>query len=313
MIYRASPSQQSGKGLSSSFGKLLNKSIASGVWRDGGVRNRSCYRTFLGDLARTELFEKAAGTRAGLECHEEAVIARVIQQSVQPGTLPRVPGFKLCGWSFPAHEAGGDYFDVLQVGEHSFLLLIADVMGSGIPAALFAATLRERIRSEALWTARPAELLKNVNTLMFDQLSRVDAFITAQAVLIDCAADEVLVGNAGHCPLLVREMTGEVRTAAPDGLPLGILWDSTYQEASIPLSKVDATLLYTDGITETNNLEGECFGQDRMADWLRLVDIARSTSDAALKETLLARLSEFSPSEVARDDQTFLLFARDGR
>src|SRR5213078_2814923 len=126
----------------------------------------------------------------------ELDIARNIQQSLLPKTFPSLPGFGLAGFCLSARQVGGDFFDVLPLSSHSALLVVADVMGKGVPAALFAATLRTLIRAMAEWTHRPGELLARVNRLMYDELSGVDMFITAQLALADTRQGRLIVASA---------------------------------------------------------------------------------------------------------------------
>src|SRR6185503_15833404 len=125
-------------------------------------------------------------------------IARNIQQSLLPKAFPALSGYELAGFCRSARQVGGDFYDVLPLGEDLVLLVVADVMGKGVPAALFAATLRTLVRTTAEWTQRPSELLARINRLMFDELSSVDMFITAQLVLVDTRQKQLTVAAAGH-------------------------------------------------------------------------------------------------------------------
>ena len=126
---------------------------------------------------------------------------------------------------------GGDFYDVLKINAHSALLVIADVMGKGIPAALFAAMLRTLIRAAPELTPQPAALLERVNRLLFPELSGMDMFITAQLAYVDAKARRLVVAGAGHCPLAVATPTG-VKTFSPEGMPLGIKQDTGFPSPS---------------------------------------------------------------------------------
>ncbi|MDB6112401.1 MAG: Protein serine/threonine phosphatase, partial [Pedosphaera sp.] len=131
----------------------------------------------------------------------ELEIANNIQRSLLLTSLPQDPGFSLDGFCRSAHEVGGDFYDVLKVNDHSLLLVIADVMGKGIPAAMFAAILRTLLRAAPELTHRPGALLERVNHLLFPELSGVDMFITAQLACIDARTRKIVLASAGHCPL----------------------------------------------------------------------------------------------------------------
>ena len=237
----------------------------------------------------------------------ELEIAKTIQRSLLPKSIPHIPGYRLAGFCESAHQVGGDFYDVIKINEDSLLLIIADVMGKGIPAAMFAAILRSLLRAVPEWMDQPATLLQRVNRLLFEELSGVDMFITAQLVYVDSRNHRITAASAGHCPLLLAmDDEGNVKSLAPEGLPLGILPDTTFTHQTEPLSKNCRVLLYTDGLTEARNARGEFFGQDRLMAWLRQnAQTGRSAEE--LKEDLDAELVRFQASTSISDDQTFLI------
>jgi sigma-B regulation protein RsbU (phosphoserine phosphatase) len=205
---------------------------------------------------------------------------------------------------------GGDFYDVVRLSDHSVLLIIADVMGKGIPAAMFAATLRSLLRALPELTHQPSELLSRVNRLLFDELSEVDMFITAQLVFVDAKERRLTVASAGHCPLLlVASGEGPVRTLSPEGMPLGILPDTPFTDETADLPGNCRVLLYTDGLTEARNAQGELFGQERLMEWLKETT-ARPAKADDLKDELAAQLVRFQVNTSLKDDQTFLIMAQ---
>lgn len=239
----------------------------------------------------------------------ELEIAKTIQRSLLPKSIPRVPGYGLAGFCESAHQVGGDFYDVIKVSDDALLLIIADVMGKGIPAAMFAAILRSLLRAVPEWMNHPAALLGRVNRLLFEELSGVDMFITAQLVYVDSRARRITTASAGHCPvLLALDRDGNVKPLSPEGLPLGILPDTTFSNHTETLPKNCRVLLYTDGLTEARNTEGEFFGQERLVRWLKKTAQARKSAEE-LKEDLASELSSFQASSALRDDQTFLIMA----
>ena len=180
-------------------------------------------------------------------------------------------------------------------------------MGKGVPAALFAAILRSVTRMVAETTTAPAEMLTRINALMADELSAVDMFITAQLAVIDKSARHLTVGSAGHCPLLVRDRKGRLRTISPAGMPLGISKDAHYGEEIIALSEVSCALLYSDGLTEAQGPTGELFGQENLEHWLQAAD-AKSGA-LTLQQDLISHLHAFAAGSTARDDQTCVFIA----
>ena len=237
----------------------------------------------------------------------ELEIAKTIQRSLLPKTIPTLSGYGLAGFCESAHQVGGDFYDVIKIDDHTLLLVIADVMGKGIPAAMFAAILRSLLRAVPESMNQPAALLARVNRLLFEELSGVDMFITAQLVYVDGRNRRITTASAGHCPVLLAvDAEGNVKMLSPEGLPLGILPDTTFSNQTEILPRNSRILLYTDGLTEARNSAGEFFGQDRLVKWLKRTAQARKGAEE-LKDDLAAELMAFQSSSALSDDQTFLI------
>jgi serine phosphatase RsbU (regulator of sigma subunit)/anti-sigma regulatory factor (Ser/Thr protein kinase) len=241
----------------------------------------------------------------------ELQIARNIQRSLLPKNIPEISGFGLAGTCESARQVGGDFYDIVPVGADGVLLVIADVMGKGVPAAMFAAILRGLFRAVPHLLTKPAGLLEHVNALMYQDLSDVEMFITAQVVYVNFRERTVTAANAGHCPLLIAtQQSGEVQTVAPDGFPLGIMPQATFCNASTTLPPTGRLLLYTDGLTEAQNGKGEFFGQERLVEFF--LEGAKAGHGAAeVKERLASKLKEFQGPSGLHDDQTFLVFCEE--
>lgn len=234
------------------------------------------------------------------DCERE--IAGTIQQSLLLKELPHLPGFELAALCRSADQIGGDFYDAVKTGDGSVLLVIADVMGKGVLAAMFAAILRALLRSAPELHREPAALLTRVNQALFEELSGADMFITAQLALVDAAERKLVVASAGHCPLLLAN--GEhVKSLAPEGMPLGILPDTVFTTEMVELPRNCRMLLYTDGLTEALDMNGERYGQERLCAWLSGV----SGSAKELKEELAEKLARFRTKTGLNDDQTFLI------
>ncbi len=237
----------------------------------------------------------------------ELEIAKTIQRSLLPKSLPHLSGYGLAGFCESAHQVGGDFYDVIKINHDTLLLVIADVMGKGIPAAMFAAILRSLLRAVPEWMDQPAAQLARVNRLLFEELSGVDMFITAQLVFVDSKERKITAASAGHCPaLLAVDTGGNVKSISPEGLPLGILPETTFSNQTEILPDNSRVLLYTDGLTEARNSSGEFFGQERLIQWLKRSAQNRKGAEE-LKNDLAAELMAFQSSSVLRDDQTFLI------
>lgn len=214
--------------------------------------------------------------------------------------------FNISGYCASAEEVGGDICDVLQIAPGALLLVVADVMGKGTSAAIFAAKLRALIRSLSSKFGGPAELLADLNSLMYGELSESGVFVTAQLALADATAGQLTIASAGHCPLLAARADGRTDAHSPDGMPLGILPQQTFAQKTIPFDHSSSALLHTDGLSEARNSRGDFLGQDYLREWLGQ-SAARRQSASAMAGNLLAELRRFRSSAPQQDDQAFLL------
>lgn len=235
----------------------------------------------------------------------ELDIAQRIQRALLPRRLPLLPGFSLAANWESARQVGGDFYDALPLDASTVLLVVADVMGKGVPAAMFATIMRSLLRALVGRSRRPAKLLRRLNELLYDELSSVGMFITVQLVIVDTVRRDMVVASAGHCPVLVAS-ADQVQVLRLAGTPLGVLPHATYREEVMTLAAPAGLLLYTDGITEALSPEGEMFGLDRLARWwgTRCPSIAHAS---VLRDELAAEVQRFCGGEPLRDDQAFLV------
>ena len=247
---------------------------------------------------------------------KELEIAQDIQNSLLPSQWLEMEGFTLAGECITSRNVSGDFFDVIhhEFDDNKVLLVIADVMGKGVPASIFAAIFRSLVRSSTELFENPAELMEKLNRSMFQDLSGVDMFITAQIAFCDLGKRVMRVSNAGHCPLLLssRDETLPVRAHSPDGLPLGVVKKPDFEELEIEIPKGCRILMYTDGIVETTTrmVGNELLGQKRLVRWFqdaRHIDQKASGFQASLKDLLRA----YSGDQL-KDDQTFILLVENG-
>lgn len=240
----------------------------------------------------------------------ELEIARGIQRALLPKQLPQLRGFGLAGFCESARHVGGDFYDAVQVDENSALLVIADVMGKGVPAAMFAAILRSVLRGAPELVNQPAALMSRVNQTLFDELSEVEMFITVQLAFIDVQTRELIIASAGHCPaLLFSPKSAKPQLISPEGMPLGILRYTIFTEENVKLPVGSRLVLYTDGITESRNASGHMSGHEQLTKWL--ADTGINKSAEALKDSIAARLCAFQENTAPTDDQTFLILAEE--
>ncbi len=298
-----------------SFGGTLVGTIAVGR-RSGdfplGRLQDDVIRTFAEFLAiqTINLRRQREGVRNRV-ITRELEIAQDIQQLLLPRTLPQVNGFGLAGGWWSAREVGGDFYDAIAVGEGSLLLMIADVMGKGVPAALFATTMRGLLRGLAEHDSDPSKLLSRLNRLLYKELSSASMFITAQIVRVDLATRQLTAASAGHCPpLFVLPGLRSVSSMPIQGLPLGVLPDTEYPEMKAVMGTPATLLLYTDGLTDMRNASGESFGLNRLSTWLQIHAKPRGTA-REMRERLATDIGRFRGASVMDDDQAFLLLTEE--
>lgn len=239
--------------------------------------------------------------------HRELEIAANIQQSLLPSHVSVPLPFSVAGTSRSARHVGGDLYDIVPSGSEGVLLVVADVMGKGVPAALLAAVFRTAVRSMPQLHNTPGTLLTRLNRVLHEDFSRVDMFATAKVVYLDFAKRSLISASAGHCPLIVCGAGGE-RMASLDesGLPLGIELDVEYPETRQELRRGGAVLIYTDGLIEARNPAGEMYGEDKLA-WT-FQDVLRSTTAAEQAgDELLSRLEDYCGDSAASDDRTLII------
>ncbi len=235
----------------------------------------------------------------------ELDIAAGIQRSLLPTRIPNATPFDLAATCLSAREVGGDLFDVISVGTKGLLLVISDVMGKGIPAAMLAAIFRSALRSMPHYFDQPDLLLNMLNRVLYDDFSRVDMFATAVVAYLDIRNRTLSVASAGHCPVLIAQPGAEQIVAIEaSNMPLGVLDDTFYTVEHVTLNKGAKVILYTDGITEQSNANDELFDESRLRGWLLRSTEPNATS---MKKSLLAAVDHFRGNEPAGDDQTFIL------
>jgi serine phosphatase RsbU (regulator of sigma subunit)/anti-sigma regulatory factor (Ser/Thr protein kinase) len=241
----------------------------------------------------------------------ELEIANEIQRSLVPKQLPPVPGLSIAAHSENARLVGGDFYDAIRTDDSSVLLVVADVMGKGVPAAMFAAILRTSLRAAPEMLQQPAELLRRANRLLFDELSAVDMFITAHLVLVNPRERQLTLATAGHSPLLVSTSQAPGFAAlAPEGLPLGIQRDATFPVQTLKLGESYRLLLYTDGLSEALNENGKRYGQENLECWFAAT-VGQCRTAGEVRAALIQEMKRHCGQRALNDDLTFLTVCSD--
>jgi phosphoserine phosphatase RsbU/P len=253
-----------------------------------------------------ELERMVEAGAARLEIQEQELQrAREIQQSLLPKEIPQLAGFEVASAWQPARTVGGDYFDVLRLGDSRLAICVADVAGKGVPAALLMANVQASLRASVRDLNSPARVCSIVNGMLCESIA-ADKFVTFFCGVLDGPTRVFRYCNAGHpYPILVS--SDSVRTLDQSGAVLGVFPDWKYEDCSIDLRSGDRLLLFTDGITEAEDSRGDEFGVGNVASFAK----AHATSSAGkLNEQLLAKVTEFCGAQF-HDDATLLVLAAD--
>ncbi|MFO0969890.1 MAG: SpoIIE family protein phosphatase [Gemmataceae bacterium] len=201
--------------------------------------------------------------RAGLE--RDLKLAHQVQLSFLPKKPPQVPGYEFYAHYESAQEVGGDYYDFIPMPNNRWGIMVGDVAGKGVPAALLMAKVSSDARFSTLTEKSLGDAVYRLNELM-QEAGMLDRFVTLGACLLDHASHELTVVNAGHMPpLLYRKKTGQIEEAISreiSGLPLGIADGIPYESSSVTLEPGDVFLLISDGVTDSKNKQDKDFGND---------------------------------------------------
>jgi serine phosphatase RsbU (regulator of sigma subunit) len=254
-------------------------------------------------LALRETREKLAQQLLAIQ--KELETARLIQQSILPQTVPQIDGLDIAARYVPMASVAGDFYDFIVVDNKHVGILVADVSGHGMPAALIASMLKIALAAQSARADDPARVLQGLNQVLCGKFQH--HYVTAAYVFVDMEKRTLSYAGAGHPPLLLWGAAPPgVRDVTENGLFLGMFDSATYSSVKVPLAPGDRGLLYTDGISETNNPEGAEFGSERFRQFLEAQKngSANQLADGLLEE--LARWSARGEGEDLDDDITMV-------
>jgi serine phosphatase RsbU (regulator of sigma subunit) len=241
-----------------------------------------------------------------LAINKELEIARRIQSSTLPQNVPALTGLEIAARYVPMSAVAGDFYDFLCVDEKRVGILVADVTGHGVPAALIASMLKVAFTGLAAHAHDPARVLTGLNRSLCGKFE--EHFVTAAYLFVDLEKSLLHYSAAGHPPLmLASHTTGKVVEIEENGLMLGMFPEAVYSSVEIRVGPGDRCLLYTDGIFEAKNAAQEEFGMSRCKEFL---ETQRDIPAAPFVKTLLDRVADFSgynSSRAQEDDITLLV------
>ena len=241
-----------------------------------------------------------------LAINNELELARQTQLSILPKDTPRLPGLEIAARYMPMSAVAGDFYDFVMVDEKHVGILIADVSGHGLSAALVASMLKSALPAQLPHASDPARVLSGLNQALFGKFEA--HYVTAAYVFVDMANNTVSYAGAAHPPLLWwHANTQHASECLENGLMLGPFRDSTYSAMTFALEKGDEIILVTDGILEARDSSGDQFGMDRLR---TTIESNHALSANAFADALLAGLSTWSETTIGpgqTDDITLIV------
>jgi len=234
---------------------------------------------------------------------EELDIARRIQEGLLPSKDPIIPGLEVSGSSHPARMVGGDYYDYIQLGPNKLLVVIADVSGKGMSAALYMSKVQGMVQLASHLYSSPKEILSQVNRRLYEGIDR-KSFVTITIGLFDMERRELTLCRAGHTKALIISK-GKLRflesSGIGAGLDKGLLFEQKLEEVRYPLQSGDLFVFYTDGVTEAMNQRGDEFGEEALHE---LANTHKHLSASELQQAIGSAVSRFRDSAEQNDDET---------
>lgn len=252
-------------------------------------------------IDNARLYEELRSREQKLE--NDLQLARALQRSMLPDEPPTIPGFELGTAYLPADNLGGDFYDFIRVSSYRTGIVIADVSGKGVGAAMTMAAARGSVRSAAENHEEPAGLLHAANRRLFRDIKR-NVFVTLCYGLLDPTRGTLTYSSAGHNPpLLIRE-NGEVVHLEAGGTVMGMFDGVTFEQETLKLGSGDVVCFYTDGVVEAFNRDEDVYGEKRLE---QLLQMTRRLPAAEVARLVVQSVEEFARARPQHDDMTVIV------
>lgn len=236
----------------------------------------------------------------------ELELATEIQQRFQPAGPPDLSGYEFQGISFSCYEIGGDYYDFIERSDGRMLIALGDVSGKGTAAALLMSSLHAAIHAQVSANSSLERAVSSVNRYLAENTPS-NRFVTLFAAELDPKTGKLAYINAGHNPPLIGRLDGSIEQLSSGGFPLGIIPTAEFELGEMELTPGESLVIYSDGVSEANNIEGEEFGLDRLAS---VIQNNLNASAAGLRDRVESALSAFTKTAPANDDITLVIVKR---
>lgn len=256
-------------------------------------------------IERTRLHQKIV---SGQKIEEQLNITREIQRSFLPKDNPRIPGYDIAGTNIPSEQVGGDYYDFIKIVEGQTGIVIGDVSGKGIPAALIMASFRSSLIAEIRNNYSIGTICRKVNSLIYESVG-AGSFVSSVYGVLDTKNHIYTFANCGHNLPVHIKSNGDVEYLKEGGQVMGVSPDVQYEQKPVVLSPGDIIVLYTDGVTEVFDSEGVEFGMDRL---VQTVKDNSNQSSKVILEKIIERVRSFASKKHIFDDLTAIVLKHTG-
>ncbi|CAN5435147.1 hypothetical protein BH10ACI1_BH10ACI1_17170 [soil metagenome] len=237
---------------------------------------------------------------------QELELATEIQHKFQPSSPPVMDNYEFQGISFSCYEIGGDYYDFIALPDGKMMIALGDVSGKGTAAALLMSSLHAAIHAQVKAKISLLETVKSVNQYLAEN-TPTNRFVTLFAAVLDPPTGILEYINAGHNPPLIARSNGTIEQLDSGGFPLGIIPTAEYEVGQIHLNSEDLIFIYSDGVSEANNIQDEEFGMERLK---QVVSKNVHCSASGLRDKVESALSMFTKTAPANDDITIVIVKR---
>ncbi|MFM9905296.1 MAG: SpoIIE family protein phosphatase [Pyrinomonadaceae bacterium] len=233
----------------------------------------------------------------------ELALATEIQQRFQPSGPPIVEGYEFQGISFSCYEIGGDYYDFIDRHDGKMLVALGDVSGKGTSASLLMSSLHAAVHGQVAAKTPLPQMVTSVNEYLTENTPG-NRFITLFVAELDTSTGGFNFINAGHNPPLIGRADGTIELLESSGLPLGLMGFAEYEVGSAQLNSGDVLFIYSDGVSEANNLAEDEFGMDRLTEVISQ-NVGRTAS--GIRDKVESALSDFTGTAAPNDDITLVI------
>ncbi len=238
---------------------------------------------------------------------KEIQIAAEIQSKLLPKELPTISGYQVDATAIPCKTIGGDYYDVIPIDDENFVLVVADVSGKGIPAALLVSTLNAALHAYIQTSMSLTDLVQKLNLIVYKN-TPAERYITFFIAVLNTRRNQLMYVNAGHnFPYKVTKGDEEFFRLTAGGLPLGMFDHAEYKSETIDVHPNDLLIFYSDGVTEAMDQKYQEYGENRFRECI-VANVSRSIQD--MKKSIVDDIQQFVGSEPQSDDLTLMLARR---